>query len=97
MSDSDLRLLNLMTQALDSFLAAEISLHELLGSLSFLLTHLEEISENCRDDFQENWLLLEMVNAEVREQDRKLTEAERQYTSDKAKHLKDLVQIMKIR
>ena len=53
-SDYDLRQYSRMIQVIDEFLVDKVSLRELVSTLSFLLTNLEEVSGNWRNAFQEN-------------------------------------------
>ncbi len=89
--DYDLRQFNRMMQVIDEFLIDKVSLRELVSTLSFLLMNLEKVSEEWRNNFQEQWGRLEMINADIREQERGLTEAEREFIIEGAKRLKDLV------
>jgi hypothetical protein len=89
--DYDLRQFSRMMQVIDEFLIDKVSLRELVSTLSFLLTNLEEVSGEWRHNFQEQWEHLEMINADIREQERSLTEAESEFILERAKQLKDLV------
>lgn len=80
-----------MEQVIDAFLVNQANLRELVGTLSFLLTHLDEVSGSWKDVFQNEWMLLEMVNAEVSEAEREITSEERQYVLDRAKNLRELI------
>ena len=81
-----------MTKIIDAFLVDEVSLHDLVATLSFLLDHVQDVSLNWKSIFQDEWMLLEIINADVSEQRRKLTNDERQYVLEKAKNLSFLLQ-----
>jgi len=91
-TDYDLRQLDRMTKIIDAFLVDEVSLHDLVATLSFLLDHVQDVSLNWKSIFQDEWMLLEIINADVSEQRRKLTNDERQYVLEKAKNLSFLLQ-----
>gem|GEM_PF-3614485 len=80
-----------MELVIDAFLINQVSLREVVATLSFLLGHLEEISGSWKDAFQNEWILLEMINAEASGQERKITAEEHQYILDRARNLKALV------
>lgn len=90
-NDYDMRQLDRMLNAIEAFLSREIGIQSLVGTLSFLLGSLGQISGEWKEDFWQKWGLLEILNAESREERRQLTEPERHYAENITEEVKQLI------
>ena len=91
MNDRDIRQLERMHRALDAFLASEITLRDLVATLSFLYANLDDVSDKWRHPFMDSWADLEVIVAYTKIEQRKLSDDEYTLAIDKAKSIKVLV------
>lgn len=72
-SEHDQRQLDRMILVLDAFLLNDVGVSGLVSTLSFLLANLDGVSDEWKAAFEDKWLNLEMINAELHEEQRKIT------------------------